>query len=189
MIKVGLTGNIASGKSEVERILKELGYLVICADEIVHRLYEDNEIKNLIMEKFGTTDRVELARMIFADAAKKKELEDILHPRVVKEIEKFFAENAGKNLVFASVPLIYEAGLEKLFDNVVLIVADNKTREKRLMARDDISQEFAELKMASQIPQEEKIKRADFVVENNGTAKNLEEEVISLVRHLSSSCS
>jgi len=180
MKKIGLTGNIASGKSEVERILKGLGYPVICADEIVRGLYEDNEVKNVVLNRFGTIDKGELAKLIFTYADARKELEGVLHPKVIKKIVEFFEQYKGENLAFASVPLIYEAGLEGFFDAVVLVTVDDETRKKRLMARDNITPELAEAKMNSQMSQEEKVKHADFVIENNDTLKALEEQVSKL---------
>ncbi len=190
MKKIGITGNIASGKSEIEKILIKLGFKVVCADEIVGELYKDNEVKKLITGYFNTLNKDEIARIIFSNSNEshklKKALEGILHPRVIKKIEEFFvsAARGGANFAFASVPLIYEAGLEKLFDKVIFVSADDKIREKRLMVRDNTTKELARLKMASQMPQEEKIKLADFVIENDSTLKNLENQTILTLEKL-----
>lgn len=189
MKQVGIVGNIAAGKSEVEKILTRLNYKVICADKITHELFEnDNEVRAAVLKEFGTLNRSEIAPIVFSDDAKRRTLEGIIHPRVKTKIKEFFLENKGESLVFASVPLLYEANMQKMFDAVVLIAADDEIRLKRLMKRDKApgegKKELARAKMAAQMPQEAKIKLADFVIENNSDLAALEKETLHVLKEL-----
>ena len=174
MIKVGLTGNIASGKSCVESILKELGYNVYDADSASHKILEKStEIKEI----FGTNKREELARTVFSDKNELKKLEDIIHPLIRDDIEKFFSENSCEKIVFASVPLLFEAGFEDLFDKIILIYAPDEMRLNRLMERNSYTKDYALLRMNSQMLQEEKLKRSDFVINNDKSLDELKNAV------------
>lgn len=182
MKKIGITGNIASGKSEVEKILVKLGYKTICADKIVHKLFSENlEVQTAIEKEFKMVDRKKIAEIIFNNPDKKKALEKIIHPKVIVEIENFFLENASEKLVFAFVPLLFEAKLENIFDETILISAHSDVRLGRILARDNSTVELARLKMRSQMSEYKKIKLVNYIIENNSTIKVLEGEIASLL--------
>lgn len=178
MRKVGITGNIGSGKSEVEKILTRLGYKVLCADEITHWLFEnDKEVQDAIMAQFSTLDRKKIGRVIFSDSHQKEALEKIMHPKIVKKIKDFFEQNLNEDIIFVSAALIYEIRIENLFDGIILVVSDEKNRLERIMARDNCTAELAKLRMNAQILQDEKIKYQNFIIENNSNLISLEKRV------------
>ena len=192
MLKIALTGNIASGKSQVERLLRQFGIPVIDADEIVAKLYSDKAFVKKISDKFENydfvkndeIDRERLAQLVFSDNKIKCQIEEIVHPFVFDEIEKFFTENRQKPCAVASIPLLFECGWQKYFDKIVLVTADEKERQKRLMARNNLTLEQAKIRIAAQMQQEEKIKLSDFVIDNNGSLKELEDKAKNLAGQL-----
>ena len=193
MKKIGITGNIASGKSVVENIIETLGYKVIDADKICHNALNNNEeIIAKIKETFcgfnivsdNKIDRKKLGEIVFNNIELKENLEKILHPFVKNEILKFFKENKEKNLVFASAALLFEANMQDIFDKTILVTADNELRLKRLMQRNNFSKKEAISRLNAQNPQEEKIKLADFVIENNNSLDELKfniEKILNLL--------
>ena len=174
MIKVGLTGNIASGKSCVENFLVQMGYKVYDADSASHKILEESLI---IKQIFGTNKREELAKTVFSDKNKLKKLEDIIHPLIRQEIISFFDKNCHEKIVFASVPLLFEAGFEDLFDKIIFVFAPDEMRLNRLMERNSYTKDYALLRMNSQMPQEEKLKRSDFVINNDKSLDELKNAV------------
>jgi len=177
MLKLAITGNIASGKSLVESLLIEQGIKTADTDEIVHELLSRDikiieKVKNLfdidVTDDDGKIDRKKVGNIVFANKNKLKQLEAVLHPEVKKIVEKFFSENKNEKILAVSVPQLYETGWEVLFDYVLLVVADDKIRLKRLMKRNNLTEEEAEKRLAAQISQEEKVKKADFVINNSG---------------------
>lgn len=174
MIKVGLTGNIASGKSCVENFLVQMGYKVYDADSASHKILEESLI---IKQIFGTNKREELAKTAFSDKNKLKKLEDIIHPLIRQEIISFFDKNCHEKIVFASVPLLFEAGFEDLFDKIIFVFAPDEIRLNRLMERNSYTKDYALLRMNSQMPQEEKLKRSDFVINNDKSLDELKNAV------------
>jgi dephospho-CoA kinase len=186
MIKVAIVGNIASGKSSVEQILTKEGFPVLDTDKVCHEwLVKADEIK----ERFagydvfdnGVVSREKLGRLVFSDAELKKDLENLLYPYVRVEIARFFAKNIKSKYAFVSAPQLYEAGMEDLFDKVLFICCDDELRLKRLIARNGYSEDYAKLRMSAQSSQEEKLKKADWVVYNNSTKENLAKAVLKLV--------
>lgn len=181
MIKLAITGNIASGKTLIESLLHEQGIITVDTDKIVHELLsQDKEIIEKVNSLFdidvkdneGKIDRKKVGHIVFNDRKKLKELENILHPEVKKVVEKFFETNKNEKIIAVSVPQLYESGWEVFFDYVLLVVADDGTRLNRLISRNSLTEEEANRRLAAQISQEEKSKKADFLVDNSKDIEN-----------------
>ena len=187
MIKTAITGNIASGKSEAEKILSEHNFPVIDTDKITHFLLENSaEVKEKIRKNFsghdiydenGMISRKKLGKIVFSDQKLLKILENIIHPEVIKEINKFFEQNKNEKYAFVSVPLLYEANLACLFDRVILIYTNDEIREKRLTENRHYTKEEAQIRMSAQISQDKKTELADFVIYNNSDLENFAEQL------------
>ena len=186
MIKIAITGNIAAGKSVVEKILKDLQYPVIDTDKIVHDLFiNSQDLNNKLRKEFngyniyteGILDRKKLAKVVFSDRELLKKLEKITHPMALDEVMKFFEANSQENFVFVSVPLLYEVHWTQYFDKVILVAANDNIRLERLITRRNLTEENALTRMNAQIPQEEKIQLADFVIYNNTNYIDLSRQI------------
>ena len=182
MIKVAITGNIASGKSAVEDIIMSHGFKTLCADKIVADLYKNEKILLQLQGTFNTTNKKEIAQIVFNDAEKKLKLEQIIHPFVKAEIQNFIQKNTGEKAVFVSVPLLFEAGFESLFDKIIFVSANESLRLERVMARDNCDKNFAQKKLLAQANEKEKIKKSDFIIENNSTLENLKKQVETILQ-------
>ncbi|MBQ3102233.1 dephospho-CoA kinase [bacterium] len=182
MIKVAITGNIASGKSAVEDVIKSQGFKTLCADKIVADLYKNKEILSQLKNTFGTLEKKEIAQIVFNDKEKKLELERIIHPYVKNEIEKFILNNSSEKAVFVSVPLLFEAGFENLFDKIIFVTADENIRLERVMKRDNCDKNFAKKKILAQAPENDKIEKSDYIIENNSTIEELENQVKTILQ-------
>lgn len=184
---IGLTGSIATGKSQVSNYLKNKGIKVVDADLIARDVANYKSVKNKIKKVFGDDiyineelDRKKLAEIIFANEIHRQKLNDIMHPKIYKEINKKI--RGKEDLVFVDIPLLFENedvnkkyGLD--FDEIWLVYVDRETQIKRLMNRDDISREYAEEKINSQISVEEKRKKADVIIDNSGTLEETFKQV------------
>ena len=165
MLKIGITGNIASGKSTVENIIKEFGYDVFDADEMTHRILDaaKSDIVKIFSEEDvitnGQIDRKKIATIVFSGNNKLKMLESIIHPKVKQEILNIFNSGQNKKAVFVSVPLMFEAGFEDIFDKIIFVSAPESLRLKRLMLRNDLTEEDALKRIKSQLPEANKISK------------------------------
>jgi dephospho-CoA kinase len=189
MIVLGLTGSIGMGKSTVEGFFAENGVPVYDADAAVHRLYA-GAAAPLIEAAFpgttrdGTVDRARLAERVVGDAAALKRLEAIVHPLVRRDEEKFLAsaESAGAAVAVLNIPLLLETGGEKRCDAVVVVSAPAETQRARVMGRAGMTEEkFAGL-LDKQMPDAEKRRRADFVVDTSQDFDSTRAQVRAILR-------
>ena len=180
MLRVGLTGGIASGKSTVARAFEELGAHVIDADRIAREVVPAGSAALArigrafgagVLRPDGTLDRAALGAVVFADAGKRRVLEGLLHPLILEEIDRridAFEKRDPQGVVVVEAALIYEVGWETEFDAIVVVWAKEEQQRRRLMLRDGLSAEQADLRIAAQLPLEEKRRRAWFIVDNSG---------------------
>jgi len=182
---VGLTGGMGAGKSEALRALERLGAATLSSDAVVHELYESDEVRDLLVERLGPgvapggrVDRGLVAEAVFADPELRAWLEGIIWPRVGARIAEWRAELERRpqppRAAVVEVPLLFESGMEAVFDHTIAVVADDEIRLRRTAERDHAA--LAE-REARQLSQEEKARRADFTVRNDGTISELEEEL------------
>ena len=192
MIKTAITGNIASGKSQVENFLTSLGFSVIDSDKVNHNLlmYDSHvmsEIKNIFGEEIIENNKIskeKLAKIIFDIPQKKQQLEQILHKRIKEAINNFFEQHSHEDIVFASVPLLFEAEWEKNFDKIIFVSADENIRLKRLMQRNNCSYDMAKKRIMAQNAEKSKINKSDFLIVNNSDLDNLKQSTMIIVQQL-----
>lgn len=182
MLKIAITGNIASGKSAVQNILENRGYKVLDTDQIGHKLLDTmpaikDAFKDVDVFENGVISRDKLGRLIFSNPEHKKTLEEIIHPAIKEEILKFFCQNKNETLVFVGIPLLFESDMRDIFDKALLIYTDDEVRLQRLLSRNHYSLGYAKQRLQSQMPQDDKINLCDFVIYNNGTISELETSV------------
>ena len=183
-LNVAITGGIGAGKSEALRAFARHGAATASADEIVHRLYADPEVRQALVERWGDqvlsdgdVDRKKVGEIVFGDRDELSWLEALLHPRVVAEQAHWRAEQIAP-LAVVEVPLLYETGGESRFDAVVVITAPEETRRERTEVA-DVTERQGRL-----LADEEKAELADFVYVNEGSLDDLDDFVRSVVQRL-----
>jgi dephospho-CoA kinase len=189
MLNVGLTGGIASGKSTVARMFVEKGAILIDFDGLAHAVeMPEGSVWREIVGHFGEgillpdqrIDRVKLGAIVFSDRQKRKTLNRLVHPAVFAEWQKRLAEIEKERpdaVVVSDIPLLFEAGVEKMVDLVLLVYISPEEQIRRLMIRSSFTPEEAERRVASQMPIGEKIPRADIVIRNGGSVEETAREV------------
>lgn len=184
MLRIAITGNIACGKSKVESFIANI-YPVYDADKLAHETLEElTEFFGYDVFTNGVVDRKKLGELVFSDSELRKKLEEIIHPKIKQKILEIFEKHKNDKLVFVSVPLLYEAGFENLFDKVILITTNPDIQLERLMSRNNYTKEEALKRINSQLPQDEKIKKADYVISNDSTVEELEKKIINCINQL-----
>jgi len=188
-MNIGLTGGIACGKSTVSAMLVRRGAILVDADQIAREVVEPGSpVLAEIAERFGaqvlqsdgSLNRKRLGEMIFRDPDLRRELNRIIHPPIrATMLERMRAGESRHpdKLVVADVPLLYESGLERMFEEVVVVYVPREVQLARLMRRDGLTREQAEERLSAQMPIEEKKRRADFVIDNSGTIEETERQV------------
>src|SRR5699024_1852040 len=192
---IGLTGGIASGKTTVSDYLKKQGYVVLDADAYSKKTTAKNgPAIPAIIEAFGADivdeagelDRKKLGSIIFNDADKRRELNEIVHPLIREMMNADEEKYIQKGHVLLDIPLLFENGLNERCDYVVTVFVDRDTQIKRLTARNDLTVEEAEARINSQMPLTEKVQKSDFRLDNNGTVEMLYEQIDRFTEDLES---
>lgn len=188
---IGITGSIACGKSLVSNYLQEKGYTIIDADKIGHMALENDEVKKQLVNKFGKSilkdneiNRVTLGKLVFENNENLKELNNIIHPQIRKNISEQIQVHKNEKLVFVDVPLLFEAKFDDLVEKIIVISLDEKIQLERLMNRNSLSKEEALQRIKSQIPIREKEKLGDYVVDNSFTQENTYNQVDRILEKL-----
>lgn len=199
MIIVGLTGSVGTGKSTVSGFFKELGAYTVDWDELARKAVDPHskawyEVVECFGEEFLNEDltlnRQKLADMVFSDSEKRTRLNQIVHPQVIKEDERITEEIKSLDadaIVVKDIPLLYEAALPIVVDKTIVVYASEETQLRRLEER-GMRPEDGRKRIGAQIPIDDKVKRADFVIDNDGSLEETRrqvETIYSLLRRLS----
>ncbi len=188
-LTIGLTGGIAAGKSEALAAFGRLGAETISSDAVVHELLEGEPLLSRLVERWGPevalaekVDRDRIGSIVFADADELKWLEAQIHPLVGERIGAWLASlPEDAELAVVEVPLLFETGMEGVFDTTVAVVTSDEVRAERARAR---GHALVDEREARQLVQAEKASRAAHVVENDGSVEDLERELSALVEKL-----
>lgn len=189
---IGLTGSIASGKSTISAMLKEKGYPIIDADLVARVVVEPGTVTlsdiecifgKEVMNEDGTLNREALGQLIFHDPAKRKQLNDLMHPAIRAEMLRQRDElfESGEETLIMDIPLLFESRLQHFVDKILVVSVKEETQLQRLMQRNSLSEEEAKARIQSQLPLSEKEKGADAVIYNNGS---IEQSKVQLERIL-----
>ena len=181
---IGLTGGIASGKSTVSKYLAEKDFKVYDADKIAKDISEKKSVQeeiiltfgNKILDKNGNIDRKKLKEIVFENKEKLKRLNAIIHPKVIDFYKELKEKKTDKVIIF-DVPLLFESGIDKFCDKILVVISDYEIQLNRIIERDKINRELAEKIIRSQLSNEERIKKADVVIENNSNLEDLFKKV------------
>ncbi len=195
MTRIGLTGGIATGKSYVVRQLREAGVPVVDSDVLARgAVAPGTAALTAIVERFGPEiltagelDRARLGELVFRDADARRELEAIVHPVVRRGIAEFIrALPPDTPLAVADIPLLFETHGERNFDKVIVVACAPETQIERIMARDGLTRDAAERRVAVQLPIEEKVRRADYVILTDGPYEETNAQVAAVLASLRS---
>lgn len=187
---VGLTGGIGAGKSEALAAFERLGAATLATDRVTHELLDDDEVRAALIGRWGdeiapggNIDRNRVGEIVFADPEELAFLEGVLHPRVGAHVFEWRQNLASDtDLAVVEVPLLFEAAMDDAFDATVAVVADDRIREARLRER---GQPGLEGREDRQLNQEEKERRADHVIRNEGSLDELESKVRDVIDEIS----
>lgn len=196
VLRVGLTGGIATGKSYVTQRLREAGLPTIDADVLARDAVAPGSPGfAAVVQRFGrevladdgTLDRARLGAIVFADARARADLEAIIHPEVRRRIAAWHADLSAqgyRGAAIADIPLLFETGRSADFEVVVVVACDPARQKARLMERDGLSEEAADQRLAAQMPIAEKVRRADHVIRTDGTFADTDARVDALIAQL-----
>lgn len=187
---IGITGGIASGKSTFSDFIKQEGYTVIFSDQIGHEVLDYPEIKNKLCHLFDKNiltnnqiDRNKLRKIVFNDEQKRKQLNQIVHPEILKVLDEM-VDHCNFEYLFFEIPLLFETGMQSCFDFIALIHVDNEIQIERLITRNNYTAEEAERIINSQMPDIVKIPLSDLTVDNSSTISHLHNNVWNLIKYL-----
>ncbi len=188
---IGLTGGIASGKSTVSALLREQGAFIIDTDQVARAVVAPGEAAYLeiiaafgdeIVAADGTINRLKLGKIVFEDRESRVILEKITHPRIEESVNQLVqsAQDHSCPLVILDVPLLFESGWDKRVDEIWVVAVDEITQLRRLIKRNNFSEQEALARIKAQLPLAEKIRRADQVIDNRGDLAQLRAEILRI---------
>jgi dephospho-CoA kinase len=189
---IGLTGGIASGKSTVSNMMKDLGITVIDADVEARlavrkgkKAYQEiiSHFGPEILQSDGSIDRGKLGSIVFHNSEKRMLLNSIVHPAVREQMlsKKIDAEARGEQIIVMDIPLLFESKLTYMVDKILLVYVDEDTQLKRLIERNHFTEEEAKARINSQLPLKEKVSLADAVIDNNGTIEETRNQLLQIL--------
>lgn len=192
---IGLTGGIATGKSTVSKMFQKNNIPVIDTDKIARDVMEINHAAYLkvvayfgieILLPTGEINRKKLGEIIFDNKEKRERLNSIVHPEVKKVVleEIKVYQGLGYEIVVVDVPLLFESKFDKLCDITIVVYVEEQIQYERLMKRDNLSFEEAKKRIEAQMKLSDKVKLADFIIDNSGTIKNTEKQFINLLNKI-----
>ena len=196
MLKVGLTGGLGSGKSTASKFFNSLGAYILDADNAAKKLIESSKkVKNELIKEFGTdimdansnVDKKKLSRIAFQDEDHQQRLNYVVHPHIHNAIDKSFNEILDQNnhkLFIVDAALIYESGYDAHLDYVIVVTAQLKHRMERALNRNTLTREEILKRIEFQWPEEDKTSLADFVIHNDGTEAELNDQIVELFKKL-----
>ncbi|HXT62235.1 MAG TPA: dephospho-CoA kinase [Pyrinomonadaceae bacterium] len=196
MLKVGLTGSIAVGKSFVLGVLRELGARTIDADQIARECVEPGtpgltevvkEFGSGVLNHDGSLDRAKLGAVVFAEETKREKLNSILHPFIITRQDEMMRQweiETPKAIAVVDAALMIESGGYQRFDKLIVVHCEPEVQIERLMKRNTLAREEAERRVKAQMPQEEKMKYADYLIDTSGDFQNTRKQVEELWREL-----
>ena len=196
MLRVGLTGGIATGKSTVGAMFVELGCHLIESDQITHQLFEPGQaVHATVVQQFGkrilaadgTIDRRILGDIVFKDPQARAKLNSLVHPAIIQRQQEWLKEMEAQDrrgIAIVDAALMIEVGTYKNYDKVIVVTGSPEIQRERLRARSALSEEQIESRIRSQMPTEEKLKYADFVIDNSGSIGSTRAQVERVYRQL-----
>ena len=195
MRRIALTGGIATGKSHVRARFEALGVPTIDSDALARQAVAAGSaglaavvarFGSIVLDSQGQLDRKRMAEIVFSDPAARKALEAIIHPEVQRQTNAWFASLDSQRHAFAiaDIPLLYEVNRERDFEAVIVAACHPDVQLRRLMERDALSEADARRRIDAQLPIEEKVRRADFVIRTDGSFEDTNQKVDALARQL-----
>lgn len=187
-VKIAITGGICSGKSTIANIIKEQGYQVFSCDEIYSELLNDENFINLLVGEFGniknpdgTLNRGKLSDVVFNDGEKLKKLNSLTHPLIMQKTMELMT---GEGIFFCEVPLLFEGGFERFFDNVIVVLREKEERVKELVQRSKIDKYQALLRINSQFDYENRVFIKYYVIHNDCNLDKLRKDTLNVLEKI-----
>ncbi len=195
MLEIGITGNIGSGKSAVTSYLRKKGYVVIDADEIVKLIYMDKDFQAEMIKKFGETiksgdedtqlDKKKIAGLVFNNKDKLETLDKTVGPFFKKILDLELERHKNEKILFLDIPLLFEKNYQRFMDKIILVHCEEEIRYERASKRDQKTKEEIKKIDQSQMPHQEKLKLADYIIDNSGDLDNLHKQIEKTLESIS----